>query len=442
MTHTARLGVVVLVVSIGGLASIASAAPDVLGGDISGSTRQTSTGGVAAYSFNITTCNVGTADLLSVTSNPNHPITVQNVFRLKNGRFEQIGMGWAFHHSCALQSAVCGVCSPACGSCCDEIGPGCSSPNTSGSLGLQSALGPRSLINPVTGSFPYPYTAPAVQNGLSRRVQVTEADLNPSTNPGAQYFVESLWIARDDAMAGSDGNNASYRRYLVSGVGPYALNHTGTTTRGLPAIFAWRDSDDQVRISQIDVPSDGRLYIASRATQVDCNTFRYEYSVYNLNSARAVQSISVPVVAPGAAVTMGFGDIEYHSGEPYSSTDWAAIPGTCDISWATQTFAENPNANAIRWGTMYNFSFESHFRPQDVDATLGLFTPGAPEFVTGSIVAPGADPVCDGDYSGDCDVGLGDVAFVIQEWNNPCGSPFGLSAISQIINNWASAKCP
>jgi hypothetical protein len=48
------------------------------------------------------------------------------------------------------------------------------------------------------------------------------------------------------------------------------------------------------------------------------------------------------------------------------------------MTWNSETLAQNPNANAIRWGTMYNFRFDSNRPPQNATATLGFFKTGAP----------------------------------------------------------------
>ena len=40
--------------------------------------------------------------------------------------------------------------------------------------------------------------------------------------------------------------------------------------------------------------------------------------------------------------------------------------------------AQNQNANAIRWGTLYNFRFDSNRPPQAMNATLGFFKTGSP----------------------------------------------------------------
>jgi hypothetical protein len=64
------------------------------------------------------------------------------------------------------------------------------------------------------------------------------------------------------------------------------------------------------------------------------------------------------------------------------------------MEWSTEDFATNANANAIRWGTMYSFWYESTNAPQVVQATLGLFRPGAQADPTVSVCAPqGGNPV-------------------------------------------------
>src|SRR4029077_3654287 len=52
---------------------------------------------------------------------------------------------------------------------------------------------------------------------------------------------------------------------------------------------------------------------------------------------------------------------------------------TCNaLSWSSETFAQNQNANAIRFGTLYNFRFDSNRPPQVTNATIGFFKTGAP----------------------------------------------------------------
>ena len=59
------------------------------------------------------------------------------------------------------------------------------------------------------------------------------------------------------------------------------------------------------------------------------------------------------------------------------------------LAWNSETFTQNQNANAIRWGTLYNFRFDSNKPPQAANATLGFFKTGAP--ITVAIQAPAPD---------------------------------------------------
>lgn len=54
--------------------------------------------------------------------------------------------------------------------------------------------------------------------------------------------------------------------------------------------------------------------------------------------------------------------------------------------WESESFAQNPNANAVRWGTMYNIRFDSNQPPQLVNATVGFFKTGSP--ITVQVQAP------------------------------------------------------
>ncbi len=86
---------------------------------------------------------------------------------------------------------------------------------------------------------------------------------------------------------------------------------------------------------------------------------------------------------------VGFHDVDYHSGEPYDPTDWSSTSSATEVEWASpETFEENQDTNALRWGTMYNFWFEVDFPPGDVVAQLGLFRPGTPNSISALVTAP------------------------------------------------------
>jgi hypothetical protein len=84
--------------------------PDIIAGDINTPTRYGSLGGITAYAIGTTACNLGTCWLHWVGGTSEHPVVGQNIFRLKDGRFEQIGQGWLKHATFALAHDVCATC--------------------------------------------------------------------------------------------------------------------------------------------------------------------------------------------------------------------------------------------------------------------------------------------------------------------------------------------
>ncbi len=64
----------------------------------------------------------------------------------------------------------------------------------------------------------------------------------------------------------------------------------------------------------------------------------------------------------------------------------ALLPGT------RETFAQNQNANAIRFGTLYNFRFDADQPPQNANATVDFFKTGSPMTVAIQAPAEGATP--------------------------------------------------
>jgi len=134
--------------------------PDVIVGALPDIAKFGTVNGVTAYSVATTSCNIGDQNLSWYSNTNQHPVIAMNMFRLKGGRFEQIGMSWLKHGFCALQQNLCGACQPAGSGCPSLLGIGCSDPYSSSLNGQQSNLGPRSLVNAATGYFPYPWSAP------------------------------------------------------------------------------------------------------------------------------------------------------------------------------------------------------------------------------------------------------------------------------------------
>jgi len=379
--------------------------PDVIVGDLPSIRIWGTVGGITGYSVATDSCNIGNEPLLWLAGTNEHPLIGQNLYRLHNGRLEQIGMSWLKHGFAALAQNLCGDCqNPGTQTL---LGVNCSDPYSATLNGDQDGfagqggLGPRSEVNAFTGAYPYPYSQQGLSgNAIYKRLQVHINDLDPAQVPGARFFVEGHYVTPDDASAGNQLNNASHREAIVGGLSGSGWNLfvVGETQRELPAIHAWRRADPAVLLQEVGAPGDGKLTLGSRCSDNGDGTWHYEYALYNMNSHRGASNFGVPFDAGVNITNLGFHDVDYHSGEPYDLTDWSGAVGSGVVSWQTQTFAVNENANALRWGTTYNFRFDADQAPGEVNVTVGLFRPGIPSTLT----VPTCGPVpCLDDADGD-----------------------------------------
>jgi hypothetical protein len=192
-------------------------------------------------------------------------------------------------------------------------------------------------------------------------------------------------------------NNASYRRFNVNG-GPnnFTFSPVGSTIRMQPAIMAWAGAT--VSQAEPDPGNDGIWFMGYKVTNPTAGVWHYEYVLYNENLDRGIQSFSVPLI-PGVNIS----NIDFHgppqepgwpndgtfNNQGYSSTPWTVTQASGSITWNTETFAQNQNANSIRWGTLYNFRFDADQPPQETNATVGFFKTGSPMMV--AIQAPAGE---------------------------------------------------
>ncbi len=389
--------------------------PDVIVGDLPATSNWGAVGGIRAYSVGTTSCNIGDTNLDWISGNNRHPVIGQNLYRLKDGRFEMIGQSWLKHGFFALSGSLCfNDCQGTSGS---QLGVHCSDPYSSGLNGSRGGLGPKYQVNATNGDFTYPPTQPSSNSTIGRRLQVQETDVNPALNSGASYFVEGHYVTPDDATSGNGLNNASYREAVVTG-GSFNLSLTGTTVRELAAINAWPVHDpptgsDLMIADKQDIPSDGRFTIVSKATELGGGMWHYEYAVHNLNSHRSARSFSIPLPSGANVTNVGFHDVDYHSGEPFDGTDWAVNIASDSITWSTDTFATNANANALRWGTMYNFRFDCDCPPDRDSGTLGLFRTGAPNSTNFTAAIPENIVLLENVLAGNVNAAVGPVEDVL-----------------------------
>jgi len=337
-------------------------------------------------------CNVGTEPIAYEQFTTHHPVIRGGMFRLLNGRFEQIGTSWVLHEFFATNES--GQCAQMC-TTPDEGGyalnPGCSNLDSGLLNGAWSQVSPASTINAFEGTNT---GFPEGNNGtrpVDFRLQVHYSDLDPALNDGALYFVQSHYVAEDDAAAGNGENNASYRQALVAynaTLDTYNVSVTSSAREEQPAISAWKEFDPDVMQTKARVPGEGLFIVSAKVTDLGDGFWRYEYAVENLNSDRSAASFGIPVDDYVTVRNVGFHDVDYHSGEPYSREDWTATREGGGLRWATKSFDGNPNANALRWSTLYNFRFDADICPHERTAWIELFKPGIPEAISVETIGP------------------------------------------------------
>jgi hypothetical protein len=355
--------------------------------------------GLDVLAVGSTVCNVGDEPASWIAFENQHPVIAQNLYRLQNGRFQQLGLSWVKHGFIVSQmDGCCTDCQPGDS---QHLGVGCSDSYRADLNASQDILGPRSEINPHTGDFPYPFTGIG-QTGDPpfKRLQVPLEQLPPSSS-SALYFMEVQYISADEAPADAE-NNASYRQISITAAEEDRLGSfrdMPPTVRGAPAIRAWRSHDPEVVETDVRIPGDGLMILAARASETGAGLWEYEYALHNLNSDRAAFALCVPLPPQAAIGDIGFHDVDYHSGEPYSGSDWTATRCPAGVVWSTQSFLEDENANALRWGTLYNFRFTCAEPPEQGEVEIGLFKPGDPSTVRARTVVPAGvqeGPLCPG----------------------------------------------
>jgi hypothetical protein len=347
-------------------------------------------------------CNKGieNAAWIALPSN-NHPFIPQNLYRMSGGadnteRLEQIGQSWGKHAFAAASSNTCNFGCNGVGG--DHLGSGCSDAYGAGLNGWQDGIGSRAWVNPFTGSFPAGNTSNNhtghVHDVTSHRMLVAVDDLNTSLNPGATYFAEANYIVPDEGIWCQNHptecnmyNNASYKQFTVVGINqPFSFNPVGSTVREQPAIMAWTGAI--VNEGEPDPGNDGIFFVGYKVTGPNAGIWHYEYAVYNQNLDRAIQSFEVvfPQFEPILS-NVGFHAPPQHPGfandgtqgdAGYSSEPWLFTKSFTSATWNCETVAENENANAIRFGTLYNFRFDSTAPPAETTANIGFFKTGSP----------------------------------------------------------------
>ena len=374
-------------------------------------------GGIAAYSVASQSCNIGNQDLVWTSgSGQNHPVISQNVYRLKGRRFEQLGQSWLKHGFCALCEGGCGNGTG--GGCAPVLRPGCADTYGAG-LNDGSNGGPKYAVNPTVGDHNHSTPNPSGNTTTRGRLQVAVNDITPSLNVGATYIVEGCYIHYEDHQNGFAHNNATWR--TVNFTSGLSMQGDGNSINnvGESCVYGWQSEDAGVQIAAITNANEGGSGIngyyqcASRVWDNGDGTWDYVYVVNNQNSGQGADEFRIPWGGSGSLTNVWFNDVDYHSGELQDGTDWTMTTDASHIIWSCpQTYAQNPNANAINWCTAYSFGFTANAGPNSGVGELDMFEPGVGSTLLFPLDGPGAGSgdntgmaMCDGS-GGNCPCGV------------------------------------
>lgn len=340
--------------------------------------------GVSGLAMSTTSCNYGTVDIMwNQPMAETHPVIVQNLYRIYQGRFEQIGWAWLKHGFLSTNSGGCGSCQhPGTGTL---LGPGCSDTYGTGNNSDPRWLGPREEVNPFTGrwtcrnSYFSGYVNDCVRrnNGtgigpVAHRMEVLDSDLNVT---GAGFYYEAYYINEGES---NKYNQIGYRRATPSWSGSQWTFTTNTAMTHGPAINIWGD----MRATALP-RTDGDAIVAVATTSLGGGNFHYEYAVYIHDIDRQIREFIIPVEAGMNVANIGFRDVDLDA-----NNQWQSEYSNGRIRWWCETYDQNPNANTLKYGRVFNFWFDVNSGPVASAVTLGLFKPGTLPSIEAAVNGP------------------------------------------------------
>ena len=426
-----------------------------------GSTVRVNAGAFDGVASNIrvgtTSWNVGTAEALwQASPDPDHPKITMSMYRLMDGRFENITNHWIKHGFFAFSDQQCsdaalGDCIGTGGqslglACTDTYGP---------NLNDGPLLGPRYEVNPWTGAWSFTNSIFDTGGGPtylgSRQLQIHDDDIALTRNPGARYFVEGYYAAGDDICV---YNSAAYKEVFVTG---YQLDNrpilTGESDRFTPPhqMFAILGAWQGATLTEIaeempvieNVSPDGRAIVGAHCKDLGGGMYRYDYTVYNIDMDRQMDQFWVDIPS-GVTVT----DLYFHApishnedftyevnggtqGPPRDNTPWTGVVEADKVRWFTPAHAAGVASNPIGWGTAYSFGFTADAPPGDGTMGVTAYKPGAAGPILGATQAPIA---CPGDVTGNGVVDLDDLQALLFDF----GAPYDLADLQVLLFNFGS----
>lgn len=337
-----------------------------------------------------TLANVGTADVpwyekflgnFPPYGNDQHPFLVWALYRIRDGRIEQLGQSEIKHAFFSINSGC---------SCFGDniLWVGCGDTYSVTTNMSRAWLAPRGEVTAHTGVWArcgshFDLDCNDIEDfqhahdSFEHRMAVREADLQTT---GSTYFLEAWYVVRDDIDI---FNSMGYRQLTPTLVGDvWDFDFVGGFVQG-PVVEAWVPSigPPAGALNTVVRRPDGHLQVAVRTVAVGGGRYRYDYAVMNHDFDRRIDAFSVPLTAGDAPQQIEFRDLDADPGN-----DWQASVDARSITWRSPG-----EAAALDWGTLFSFRFELTRAPVATAVRLGIVEPGADEEI--SVAGLGPTPV-------------------------------------------------
>lgn len=273
----------------------------------------------------------------------------------------------------------------------------------------------RSDANAATGSFLFPFAAGSPSGALERRCRVAVADVDPAQHPSAVFAFELVTLHPSEG----DASHRCVTRRIAPASMLLTPTAAGPANEASTAVELWQSVVPSVTITTLDIPGDGRVLVGANATDLGSGLWRYDYAIENIDSHESIGSLAIPLPAGAIVSTSSSHAPLVHSGEVTSNAPWNTAIDKLAITWSTEPFASNPNANAIRWGITDSFSVVCDRPPARGQATLTLFRSALPIVAGVTVPSAGGAPLL-GDLDADGVVSASDLSILLGAWGR-CG---------------------
>lgn len=324
--------------------------------------------GTNALTCYTTSCNVGTQNInWNPPMSTTHPGIIISLYRLNNGRLEQIGSSWVKHGFLATNLNQCGTCHDSSGY---FLGINCSDTYGGGNNDDQYYLGGRDEWNPFTGvwtcqgswfsNYMNDCTRRNSGSGLSaidHRLAVKDSDLG---NSGAQYYYEAQYMTQNDSNI---YNNIATKRCSMTWTGS-SWNFQSLESAEVVGPMINRYGE----LRSFAMPrTDGDIIVAVQTSSLGGGMYHYDYAVYNSNSDRQMRQFTVPIPDGRTVQNIGFHDVDNDA-----TNDWQGAYSGGVVTWSTGTEGSS-SANPLKYAHIFNFRFDSDVPPVLASQQVGLF---------------------------------------------------------------------